>query len=234
MAEKGGARKGGASKSESRFWSGIKPGDYVSLSDSQSFLRGGTAGVDYRVRDARRIVIQERDGGREVAEYHLFDLELEGAVVLYFMVVQSGEDFELRAYFRPEGLPAGTRTAPSIKARPGSFFPARQRRLHLVQLEYAPFPDVPPIDEGKGPVTRVFAPAGFGKAVYGYYLRERQEVPVILVEYAAKEEDALNPLLLVLEERWMRPDGSVPEEGGLVTPLLGCPIDPDNADVFPA
>ena len=65
------------------------------------------------------------------------------------------------------------------------------------------------------------------------YRRGRDEVPVILTEYAT-EEDVLNPLLLFLEERWIRPDGTVPPEGGYITPLVGCVIQSESAEVYPA
>ena len=229
------AAKNGASKDEPGYWRSIKVGDFVSLADSQSFVRGGSAGLDYRVADVRRVILRNRERNKEVAEYLIYDLELSGKVTLYFVVFTAGEEIELRAYFRPAGFAAGTRDALIDIGQTWLFLPPPNPNDFISSdLEYAPYPDVPPIDEGSGPVVRTYSAAGFGKPAYGSYLRSKEEVAVIVAEYSCAEEGALNPLLLVLEERWIDSDGSVPAEGGYVTTLLGCRIDAGEADIYPA
>jgi hypothetical protein len=221
-------------RSDASFWTAIKQGDYVNLNDYQSFAEGGTGGIDYRVRDIRRIAIRDRDTDRVLAEYHLHDLEREGGAVACFAVVRAGDDLELRVYFVPDGFMVGSRDDLIDHGHTWFFLPPPNPDDFISsQLEYAPFPDVPPIEEEGKSTQREYEMAGFGHPVYGSYRRGSDEVPVIITEYATNEE-SLNPLLLILEERWMRPDGSVPEEGGFLTPMLGCVVEPESAEVFPA
>jgi len=227
--------KAGASKDQLEFWLAVKIGDFVTLSDSQSFIAGGSGGLDYRVTDIQRIVVRDRERRREIAHYHLHDLELEGKRRLSLLLLAAGEQFELRAYFRPGQFAAGTRDLLIDRGQTWLFLPPPNPDDFISsQLDYAPYPDVPPIDEGTGPVTRVYAIAGFGKPVYGSYVRNGEEVPTILTEYACDDKGCLNPLLLVVEERWIDPDGRVPEEGGFVTTFLGCPLSTGEVDLFPA
>lgn len=221
-------------RSDASYWTSIKTGDYLNLNDYQSFAEGGTGGVDYRVRDVRRIGVRDRDTERVLAEYHLHDLEREGGTAACFAVVGSGEEFELRIYFVPAGFLVGTRDDLIDHGHTWFFLPPSNPDDFISsQLEYAPYPDVPPIEEEGKAARREFEIAGFGHSVFGSYRRGSDEVPVIVTEYATGEE-SLNPLLLILEERWMRPDGSIPEEGGFITPMLGCAIQPESAEVFPA
>jgi hypothetical protein len=222
-----------SSRQDASYWLSIKAGDYVNLTDYQSFAEGGSGGVDYRVRDVRRIGIRDQDTERVLAEYHLHELERENAGSLFFVVVRVEDEFELRAYFTPEGFLVGTRDDLIDHGHTWFFLPPPDPEDFISSdLEYAPFPDVPPIEENGKADRHEYSFSGFGHPVYGVYTRGRDEVPTILTEYAT-EEEALNPLLLILEERWIRPDGSVPPEGGVVTPLLGCPIQPESAEIYP-
>ncbi|HUX51451.1 MAG TPA: hypothetical protein VMW73_11675 [Spirochaetia bacterium] len=219
---------------DASYWTSVKAGDYISLTDYQSFEEGGAGGLDYNVKDVRRIGILDQDTERVIAEYHVHDLEREGKGRIYFVVVKVEAEFELRVYYVPQGFLTGTRDELIDHGHTWFFLPpADPEDFISSDLEYAPYPDVPPIDENGKISRREYSFAGFGHAVYGTYRRGKEEVPVILTEYLTAEE-AMNPLLLIIEEQWIRPDGSVPEEGGLITPLLGCVVQPESAEVYPA
>lgn len=224
-----------ASKNESRYWTSIKAGDYVTLSDLQSFAEAGAGGVDYSVREVRRVGIRDQDSDRVIAEYHLHELERADGPSSLLVVVKSAEDFELRVYFLPQGFMTGTRDQ-LIDAGQTWFFlpPPDPEDFISSDLEYAPYPDVPEMEEEGKSIKRDFQPFGFGKSIYGVYEHGREMIPVIITEYYTEDETVLNNLILILEERWIRPDGTVPEEGGLITPLLGCRIEPESAEVYPS
>jgi len=222
-----------SAKNDAGYWTSIRAGDYLNLTDYQSFASGGTAGVDYRVSGVRRIGITDADSGRVVAEYHFHDLEQSDRSVQSFVIAKAGDEFELRLYFVPDGFIAGTRDELIDHGHTWFFLPPTDPEDFVSSdLEYAPFPDVPPIEEDGKSRRCEFGFSGFGHSVFGSYRQSADEVPVIVTEYAT-EEDVMNPLLLILEERWVRADGSRPEEGGFVTPMLGCRVQPESAEIFP-
>ena len=223
-----------ATRDDVSYWTSIKSDDFMSLRDYQSLDTGGSGGVDYHVADVRRIGIHDRDGGHVIAEYHIYDLVSEGRT-LFFVVVKVEKEFELRTYFMPNGFISGTRDDLIDHGHTWFFLPPSDPEDFISSdLEYAPYPDVPPVNEDGKITRREFGPSGFGKPVYGTFRRSGEDVPVIIAEYKTEDEDALNPLLLILEERWVRPDGSIPEEGGLTTPLLGCVVQPEVVELYPA
>ncbi len=223
-----------SARSEAAYWMSVRAGDYVNLTDYQSFATGGTGGVDYRVRTVRRIGIHDADTGHVVAEYHLHDLEQGDGSELSFVVAKAAEDFELRVYFTPDGFISGTRDELIDHGYTWFFLPPPDPDDFVSSdLEYAPYPDVPPIEENGRSRRCEFTFSGFGHSVFGSYRQSTDAVPVIVTEYAT-EEDVMNPLLLILEERWVRADGTRPEEGGFVTPMLGCVIEPESVEIFPA
>lgn len=216
------------------YWTAIQVGDYVTLTDYQSLLLAGGGGKDYQIKSIRAISISDKDSELVVAEYRLYELAAEKGQVLFFAVVRSGEDFELRVYYLPTGFSVGTRDRLIDLGHTWFFLPPPDPEDFISsQLEYAPYPDLPPIEENGTAVEREYGPAGFGEPIYGTYRDGSVEVPVIIVEYKTEDEEALNPLVLVLEERWILPDGSLPEEGGVVTPLLGCTLLPDSVETYP-
>ncbi|HUX22159.1 MAG TPA: hypothetical protein VMW69_13035 [Spirochaetia bacterium] len=221
-------------KQDPEYWSSIREGDFVSLTDYQSIAASGAGGKDYPVKQVRLVVIPDKESGNTVAEYRIHELTSEDKQVLYFVVVRVGAEFELRVYFLPQGFSIGTRDRLIDLGQTWFFLPPPDPDDFISsELEYAPYPDVPPVEENGAAEKRDFEPGGFGHPIYGYYRTEGEEVPVIIIEYSTPGEQVLNPLILILEERWILPDGTVPQEGGLVMPLLGCTILPDSVETYP-
>ncbi len=237
---------GGPDRDQAGYWTGINAGDYVCLSDAQSFAEAGTGGLDYLVREVKRIVVGEAGGapsargpgdqGPEgLVAYHLHELEREGSGSLYLLVVTAGGDFELRVYFAPAGFATGSRDRLVDLGQTWLFLPPADPEDFLSsELEYAPFPDLPPVPEAGVAVKRQYAMAGFGKPVYGSYPGKGGQIPAILVEYSCEDGDAPNPLVLVLEEGWMDSEGRILDEGGLVTTLLGCRVQGGSVEIYPS
>lgn len=222
-------------KQEPKYWKGIKVGDFVSLTDFQSIAQAGSEGRDYRVRVVRDVAVPDKESGRTVAGYRFHELATGTDSLLYLVVVLVDREFELRVYFLPKGFSVGTRDHLIDIGQTWFFLPPPDPEDFISSdLEYAPYPDIPPIEEGESTVEREYGPSGFGQPVYGSFRDGNEEVPVIITEYATEDEQALNPLMLVLEERWILPDGTVPEEGGFVVPLIGCVVHPDSVETYAA
>jgi hypothetical protein len=244
------------------FWRAVKGGDYLALSDAESFeaaLSSGAAGaaVDYRVGEIRDFALV---GPGELAEarrhgaplraasgagrYRFLELGKEGEAPLYLAIVEGPGLFELRLYFVPSGLEGGTRDELIDRGLSWLFLPpADPEDFVSSELEYAPYPDVPELQELDAESGRllsrklVFARIG-PACLYGEALDTG--APIILAEYevSAPEGDSAqppeNPLLLAIEEGWMRADGTEPEEGGYVTIMLGKVIRPSELEHYPA
>lgn len=222
-------------KQDPRYWRGVKVGDFVSLTDYQSIALAGSEGKDYRVRTVKEITISDKESGRSIAEYRFHELAAGTGGLLYFVMVLVEQEFELRIYFLPTGFSTGTRDHLVDIGQTWFFLPPPDPEDFVSSaLEYAPFPDIPPIEEAGGAVEREYGPGGFGQPIYGSYREGNEEVPVIITEYATEDKQALNPLILVLEERWILPDGTIPEEGGFVVPLIGCVVHPDSVETYAA
>lgn len=190
--------------------------------------------MDCKVREVRDICLRDAVGGHVLASYRFHELELEGRASLHFLVLSSGGDFELRAYYAPADWIRGSRDQLIDAGQTWLFLPPPDPEDFISSdLELAPFPDLPPLPDGAGPRKMVFAISGFGRTVFGSYEREGRQVPVMLTEYAAEEADAMNPHLLVLEEAWMDKEGKAAPEGGLVTAMLGCALDPSSVEIYP-
>lgn len=221
-------------KQDPRYWTSIKSGDFITLTDYQSIALAGGGGKDYRVKHVRPVEIRDAESKQIVAEYRLHELAAGEDALLYFAVVLAAGEFELRVYYLPEGFEVGTRDRLVDLGQTWFFLPPSDPDDFISsKLEYAPYPDLPPIEENGRSVKREYEPGGFGQPVYGTYRSGNLEVPVIIVEYTTQDKEALNPLILIFEERWILPDGTVPPEGGLVTPLLGCVVLADSVETYP-
>jgi hypothetical protein len=235
---------GTADVNESAYWKAIKSGDFVNLRDAEAFesrlAAGGAgdgAGSDYTVGEIRSFVLRGPEGSLPLGEYRFIELLQEGAGPLYLSLVEAEGGFELRLYFIPEGLAGGTRDELIDRGDTWLFLPPPDPEdFKSSELEYAPYPDVPEIEVEGASRKLVFGPKGPGKSLYG----EASDTlaPVIITEYLAESPEGgpepANPLLLVLEEGWMRPDGSQPEEGGCLTILLGKTMRTSDIELFPA
>ncbi|MFA6508791.1 MAG: hypothetical protein WCT14_22020 [Treponemataceae bacterium] len=231
-----GPKKENADRSQAAFWNSIALGDFVSLSDFQSMADSGGSSLDCRVLGIRDIEVKDSgDDERVLARYRLHELEGPKNTTLFFLVISSGEEFELRNYFIPSEFTSGTRDDLVDSEQTWLFLPPPNPDDFVSSdLEFAPYPDAPEFAEPEGAKKRVWAKAGFGRTVYGSYELGNDEVPVMIAEYQTDEVDAPNPHLMVLEERWMNRRGEAQPSGGLVTVFLGCSIDSTRADVFPA
>ncbi len=229
MARKQEEDGGGAQR-----WAKVKRGDWISLSDLESFAAGGMGGVDYKVRQVSLFRAKSRDSGRELAEYRIVDLDVADGSDCRFVIVSSGEDFELRFYFAPSAFAKGTRDRLVDLGQTWFFLPPPDPEDFIsCDLEYAPWPDLPAFDDGGGEEKRSYGPHGFGLALFCECSRGDEDFPAILMEYAALEK-AKNPLLLLIEERWMRSGGEVPAEGGFVTVLAGRGVSEGDVEHIPA
>jgi hypothetical protein len=219
-------------------WKAMKAGDWLGLRDDEAFLEGGVDGVDYRIGSVSRISLRDRDSDRPIAEYLVATVEASDGIDRSLVLVSSGEEFELRLYFAPPAFARATRDGLIDRGNTWFFLPpADPEDFISADLEYAPWPDFPAFDDGSGkdPGRRklVYGPFGFGQALYGSCERDGETFPLLMVEYAT-EEEARNPLILLLEERWMRPNGEVPPEGGFVTLLSGRALVAGEAELIPA
>lgn len=221
-------------RQDPEYWYTIKEGDFLTLTDYQSIAQAGSGGKDYRVVSIRTVAIPDKDSAKDLAEYRFLELQTDENQMLYFVIVRVSGEFELRVYYLPKGFVAGTRDQLVDLGHTWFFLPPPNPEDFLsADLEYAPYPDLPPIEENGTQVQREYEPGGFGQPIYGSYRKGRDEVPVIIVEYSTGDEQALNPLILILEERWMLPDGTIPQEGGLVIPLFGCTVMPESVETYP-
>lgn len=229
-----GGRKAGEELGGVTRWASVKRGDWIGLRDLDSFAVGGMGGVDYKVRDLSLFRARSRDSERELAEYRIADLEASDGSDCRFVVVSSGEDFELRFYFAPSAFAKGTRDALVDLGQTWFFLPPPDPEDFISSdLEYAPWPDLPPFDDGGNEAKRSYGPHGFGQALFCDCGRGGEDFPAILVEYATVEK-AKNPLLLLIEERWMRRGGEVPAEGGYVSVLAGRVLAEGDVEHIPA
>jgi hypothetical protein len=256
-ARRGGDRSGAsADKDSPDFWRAVKGGDFVTVSDAEAFAaslaggggasEGGSGGLDYEVGEIRTFALRGPDEGPQLGaqamlgEYRFIELRKEGSGPLYLALVDIPERFELRLYFIPAGVEPGTRDDYIDRGDAWLFLPPPNPDDFISsELEYAPFPDLPPIEEGGNSRKLIFARVGSGSL----FAESRDGgTPVIITEYqAASPEGALagesapeNPLLLVLEEGWMRRDGSEPEEGGYMTVMLGKVMRTSDLDSYPS
>lgn len=243
---------GGASDArDPAYWKGVKSGDFIALRDSEAFderLAGGaSADQDYAVGDIRTFAILGRDKSQQ-GEYRFIELRGSEGGSLYLTLVEAAPaagpgGSELRLYFIPEGLACGTRDELIDAGQTWLFLPPEDPEdFKSSELEYAPYPDVPELEEVDRESGRalsrklVFSRSGPGSCLYGE--AEDTKAAVIISEYVAAsppgEDPPANPLLIVLEEGWLRPDGSQPEEGGYLTIMLGKVALPGDLEHFPA
>jgi hypothetical protein len=243
--------EGEADKSSAAYWRGLKSGDFVGLSDTRAFeaslsVSGPGGSLDYEVGDIRRFALLGRpnDGGpalrggrgsgkldAKLGSYSFVELAKEGSGRLYLVLVDEPGLFELRLYFIPPEIPGGTRDEYVDRGDGWLFLPPPDPEDFLSKdLEYAPYPDVPPVDGRK----IVFARSGPGPK---YAEALDTGAPSAIVEYEAEasgEAAPANPLILLVEEGWMRSDGTEPEEGGFLTLMLGKRLDPGDIEHWPA
>jgi hypothetical protein len=205
-----------------------------SLRGPESFLGRGRGAPPAQA--AARRASDEADGG----QYLFIELTRDGSGPLYLAVVpREGTDqdeAELRLYFIPSGIEGGTRDDFIDRGDSWLFLPPPDPEdFASSELEYAPYPDVPPIDESGVGRKLVFARRGPG-CLYAQALDTG--AACVIVEYEAEAESGrkppANPLMLVLEEGWMLSDGSEPEEGGYLTLMLGKVLRPSEIEHWPA
>ncbi len=213
------------------FWRDVRPNDVVVLSDAQALVEAirqgldGDGGLNYEVK--RILRIQEQN---ELGEWQLF--RLEGADEVWLMVKASGGQLDLRVYFEVPEFPDGNR-ADLITAEmywlfedPGPDWDSRYNDLRFaanITIDQA-------ADDSNPPTTTGYQQKPFG-AQYGGYTEQPQPpgadtLPATVVEYTSNDSTD-NPELLLLEL-----GGKDDPEGGYISMLLGCPIDPSEVKVF--
>jgi hypothetical protein len=228
-------------KESAEYWRSLKGGDFVGISDAQAFeaslAKGGGSGgsLDYEVGEVRRFSLRGTRSGAALGTYAFIELLQEGSGPLYLVLVDLPERFELRLYFIPAGLEPGTRDDFIDRGDAWLFLPPPDPEdFHSSELEYAPYPDVPEIEEEGRSRKLVFSRVGPG-SLYGESLDTGASV--IITEYASDPggmAPPANPLLIALEEGWMRSDGTQPEEGGYLTVMLGKVMQTSDLEYWPA
>jgi hypothetical protein len=208
----------------------------------RAFALRGPGSFPGRGRGARAAASAARrpadaaNGGR----YYFIELTREGSGPLYLAAVPREEsdpdEAELRLYFIPSGIEGGTRDDFIDRGDSWLFLPPPDPEdFASSELEYAPYPDVPPIDEDGVERKLVFARRGPG-CLYAQALDT--DAACVIVEYEAEvdsgQKPPASPLLLILEEGWMLPDGSEPEEGGYLTLMLGKVLRTSEIEHWPA
>ena len=221
------------------FWRRLPTGSSVALRDFQALQEADLAGnvtaggINYEVSGKRHYQFRSSGGG-VLAEYLLFDItDAETTYVL--AAVLTGEHVELRVYYRPDGFQPGSRAALIDHGFAWLFLePPNPESFIPYDLEFAPHPDVPPIQDG-GEEKQLDFRAVQNGPLYGEYHDERArlQVPALVMEYRT-EQPASNPLMLVMEEGGLDADGEPVPDGGFVTLLLGSPIDLTQMDIYPA
>ena len=228
------------SPDQPEFWRRLAVGSSIALRDFQALeeadLQGGGDGLNYAVSGKRRYTFHDAGGG-VIAEYLMFDLTAGDTAYVLAAVcaATSGTPVELRVYYRPHGFEPGTRAAVLEQGHEWLFMePPNPDSYVPYELEFARVPDVPPIQDGGEEKELVFDAVG-GGPLYGEHHdeRARRKVPALVMEYRTRQP-ASNPLLLVLEEGGLDPDGEPVPDGGFVTLLLGSVIDPSQLDVYGA
>ena len=227
------------SQDQPEFWRRLPTGSSVALRDFQALEEADMAGtvsgggLNYEVT-GKRLYQFRSAGGSVLTEYLLFDIsDAETTYVLAALL--TGEQVEFRVYYRPDGFQPGTRATLIDHGFAWLFLePPNPDSFVPYDLEFAPHPDVPPVHDG-GVEKQLEFHAMHGGPLYGDYYdeRDRLQVPVLVMEYRT-EQPASNPLLMVLEEGGLDPDGEPVPDGGFVTLLLGSPIDLTQMDIYPA
>lgn len=225
---------------EANFWRQLPVGSSVALRDFQALeeAHAEAGGINYEVVARRHYQFFAAGTGDRrsiVGEYVLFDIET--ASVTHHLVAVlgapgSGGRPELRVYYRPDGFEPGSRTA-LLDAGFAWLFaePPGLDDFVPYELDYAPRPDVPPIDDGEEERELDFVASG-GSPRYGEVEEPGgHRIPVIAVEYRAQQE-AANPLMLILEEGGLDGEGDAVPEGGFVSLFLGSQIDLTQMDVY--
>ena len=221
------------------FWRRLAVGSSVALRDFQALEeadRAGSAGgggINYEVTGKRHYKFRS-SGGSVLAEYLLFDIS-DAETTYVLAAVLTGEHVELRIYYRPDGFQPGNRAVLLHHGFAWLFVePPNPDSYVPYDLEFAPRPDVPPVHDGGEEKQLDFHAVHHGP-LYGdfYDERDRRHVPALVMEYRT-EQPASNPLLMVLEEGGLDPDGEPVPDGGFVTLLLGSPTDLTQIDIFPA
>lgn len=218
-------------KCDPRYWKAVKTGDSVSLTDFQSIAVSGSEGKDDRIGNTRDVVTRDKGSDTPLAEYRFLEIAAGRDNTLSRVVIIAAGELELFACYPAKGIPVATRYHLIDLDRTWFFhLPRHPEDFILFDLEYAPYPDLPRIEEEGVRVEREYGPGGYGHPVHGSCREGREEVPVIITEYASEDEQTLNPLMPVLEERWILPDGTIPAEGRFVVPLIGSVVHPDSAE----
>ena len=222
------------------YWRQLPIGSSVVLRDFQALeeAHAEADGVNYEVVARRRYQFFAAGSGDHhsvVGEYLLFDIEAASVthhLVAVLGAAGSGGRPELRVYYRPDGFEPGNR-ATLLDAGFAWLFaePPNLDDFVPYELDYAPRPDVPPIDDGGEEQELDFVASGGGPRYGQVEEPGGHRIPVIAVEYRAQQQ-ASNPLMLILEEGGLDTEGDAVPEGGFVSLFLGSQINSTQMDVY--
>lgn len=216
---------------EPDFWQHIQPGNLVVLSDAQALLEAVRQGLDaegglnYEVKRVLRL--QELN---DLAQWVM--LRLEGADEVWLMAKIVGAEVDLRVYFEVPELPPGNRADMIAREMywlfedPGPDWQSRYNDLDFARMITL---DQAPAESTTATSTH------YQQKPWGTLYASCQEVPpgatgkpypAAVIEYHT-EDPSDNPQLLLLEL-----GGEQDTDGGYITMMLGCTMDPSELRVF--
>jgi len=237
--------------SKREFWKKIKADSLIRISDLQALESSRKSGkgiepVQYHVRGIREI--QQYDSQFESTlptTWFMFQVEDsdDSQNILIARVVKDGvkDIVDVGLFYTPPEYESATRRqlvendfrwifdAPED---PESFNPKKD----CCNLEFADCTNenMPPFTEmvdGKEQEIFVTYKRKMLGTQFGVCFEDGSKIPIMITEYSAKE-DYKNPRFVVMEEGFLEEDGTPKGEGGLVTILFGCSIDPVEIDVL--
>ncbi len=221
-------------KTSPEFWRKLGKDSVITLSDEEALDEAmekgeGLKGVDYLI--TKKKVIRYED---KVIEWYIFEIEGDDEVC-WFMVKIVGQEMDLRVYYRPDGFDPGSRAELVENGFVWLFEPPEDEDDFVPgDLEYAKYPDVPPVDDEEEKVNYVAKQPGPLFARYKSYPGSSSDPSFITVVEYSSEEDCNDPEMLVLEEGGLDEDGDPAPHGGWVTILLGTPLDFNEVDALDA
>lgn len=224
-------------KASPEFWLKLDKDSVITLSDEEALDEAmekgeGIKGIDYLITNKKVIRYEDK-----VIQWVIFEIEGEDEVC-WFMVKIVDEELDFRVYYQPEGFEPGSR-ADLVERGLGWLFEPPEDEDDFVpgELEYARYPNVPPVDEEEedsDEVSYVAKPPGPLYARCKNYPGSSSDPGFITVVEYSSEEDCSDPEMLVLEEGGLDEDGDPSPHGGWVTILLGTPLESNEVDVLDA
>ena len=222
-----------ASPKTADYWRKLNVGSFVVLRDFQALEEYSSSdGINYEIIGKQ--VYSFFSGNNEIfAEYLMFDLA-DTKKNYKLVTIITGSFIEFRIYFQPDGFEPGSRTTLLSQGFEWLFIePTDSNSFIPAELDYAQYPNVPPINDGYETRTLSFSMSSQGP-LWGEYHNPSngKKLPVNLIEYIS-EESAPNPLMIMLEEGGIDLNGNRIAEGGYITLFLGCTIDLSQMDIYP-